>query len=66
MPMIKAMICVLYKNCLLFIICLQIHTHIHANKLVDNTCCSLEKQIQHVLSCQEYLISYPKVNHHLI
>ena len=32
-----------------FIIHLQIHTHIHVNKFVDNACCLLEKH-QHVLS----------------
>ena len=34
----------------------------HVNKLVDNTCYLLEKQIQE-LSYQEYLIFYPKLNH---
>ena len=60
--MIKAMLCTLYKNCILFIIHLQIHTDIH----VDNSYCLLEKQIQELLYTQEYLIFYPKVNHHLI
>ena len=51
MPMIKAMLCILYKNFILFIICLQIHTDIHVNRPMDNTCCLIEEQIQQLLSC---------------
>ena len=41
------------------------HTDIHVNKLVDNTCNLLEKQIRQPLSCKEYLIFYQKANHYL-
>ena len=51
MPMIKAMLCILYKNCIFFIICLQVYTDIHVNRLADNTCCLLEEQIQQLLCC---------------
>ena len=37
-----------------FIIDLEIYTNIHLNKLVDNSCCLLEKQNQLVLPYQEY------------
>ena len=37
--MIKAMLCILYKNCILFISHLQIPTDIHVDELVDNSCC---------------------------
>ena len=47
--MIKAMLCILYKNCILFRIHLQNHTGNHVNKLVDNSCCLLEKQIKQLL-----------------
>ena len=40
----QIMLCILYRNCIPYIICLQIHTYIHASKLVDNTFCLLEKQ----------------------
>ena len=64
--MIKAMPYILYKNCILFIIHLRIHTGIHANELADNSRCLFKKQIQQLLYTQEYLIFYPKVNHYLI
>ena len=51
--MIKAMLCMLYKNCILFIINLQIHTDIYVSELVDNSCSLLEKQIQQLLYTQE-------------
>ena len=50
MPMIKVMLCILYKNCILFIIHLQIHADIHVNRLEDNTCYLFEEQIQELLS----------------
>ena len=66
MPTIKAILCTLYKNCILFVIRLQIHTHIYVNKLVDNTCSLLKIQLQQVLSNQKYLIFYAKASHHLV
>ena len=62
----KEMLCILYKNCIPFIVHLQIDTGIHVNKLVDNSCCLLKKQVQQLLYTQEYLVFYTKVNHHLI
>ena len=43
-----------------FIIDLEIYTNIHLNKLVDNSCCLLEKQNQLVLPYQEYFTFYPR------
>ena len=37
--MIKAVLCILYKNFILFIRHLQIPTDIHVDELVDNSCC---------------------------
>ena len=41
----------LYKNCILLIIHLQIHTGINVNKGVNNTCCLFEEQIPQLLLC---------------
>ena len=58
--MIKAMLCILHKNCILFIILLQIYTSIQVNELVGNSYYLFKKQIQQLLYTQEYLIFYGK------